>query len=185
MPSMAHIYDKKGINFMKTKNQLDKTKNDDFVMFFREHMPELRWLSIENTTAYNIFMFLCEHMDRSNGLICPSSILEDYFNVSKRTVQRAIKYLSDNGFICIMKVGTSNAYIVNPSIAWTSKKDGIEYCQFNGTFLIDRKQNLDYSLEAQRTKIKNYTKRAQQVPGQLAFATYTEAVLEDNLIEEW
>lgn len=158
--------------------------NEDFVMFFRNHMTELRWLAKENPTAYAIFMFLCEHMDRGNGIICPSTLLEEYFNISKRTVQRAIKHLNDNGFICIMKVGTSNAYIINPSIAWTSKKEGIEYCQFDGTFLIDRKQNLDYSMEKERLKMKNYSARAKQIPGQLAFATYTEALLEDNLIEE-
>lgn len=169
---------------MSKKKEIRTPGNEDFVMFFRNHMPELRWLSIENPTAYNVFMFLCEHMDRSNGLICPSSLLEQYFNKSRVTISRAIQYLSNNGFICIMKVGTANAYIVNPSIAWTSKKEGIEYCQFNGTFLIDRKQNLDYSLEAQRLKMKNYSTKAKQIPGQLAFASFTEAVLEDNLIEE-
>lgn len=187
---LAHIYDtyfRKGIKMARSKNQLDHHKNDNFVMFFREHMPELRWLSMENRTAYNIFMFLCEHMDRGNGLICPSSLLEDYFNISRMTVSRAIRHLYDNGFIDILKVGGSNAYIVNPSIAWTNKKDGIEYCQFNGTFLIDRKQNLDYSLENQRIKMKNYSSKAKQIPGQLSFATFTNELVgieEGDIVED-
>ena len=167
------------------KNDIDKKiKNKDFVMFFRDHMTELRWLSRENPTAYQIFMFFCEHMDRGNGLVCPLSILEDYFGYSKRTIQRAIKHLSDNGFICVLKVGTSNAYVINPQIAWTSKRNGLEYCQFNGNILIDRKQNMDYSLDKQRLKMKNYSTKAKQIPGQLAFSTYTEELMKLDGKEE-
>ena len=169
-----------------SKKEVDNfDKNENFIMFFREHLAEMRWLSQENPTAYNVFLFLCEHMDRGNGIICPSSLMEQYFNKSRVTISRAIKHLYDNGFIDILKIGTSNAYVINPSIAWTNKKAGIEYCQFNGTMLVDRKQNLDYSIEHPRTKMRNYTKKATQIPGQLSFAQLPEAleVQEDDIVD--
>ena len=74
----------------------------------------------QNATAFQIFMFICEHMDGYNALMASYQVFMDYTDKSKDTIRKAIKYLYDNGFVDILKSGTSNVYIINQDIAWTS-----------------------------------------------------------------
>ena len=117
--------------------------NHNFIQIYREHMPELRWLMKKSGIASSILMFIIEHMDKGNALCCSHSVLMDYFEISKPTITRAIKLLKDNGFIDVLKSGTSNVYIVNSSVAWTSWSNNREYCKFNGTMLVSKSENKD------------------------------------------
>lgn len=128
--------------------------NHNFIQIYREHMPELRWLMKKSGIASSILMFIIEHMDKGNALCCSHSVLMDYFEISKPTITRAIKLLKENGFIDVLKSGTSNVYIVNSSIAWTSWSNNREYCKFNGTMLVSKAENKDsfYSSNFDRFK---------------------------------
>nr|CDL66205.1 unnamed protein product [uncultured bacterium] len=137
----------------------DELKNRNFVMLFRDHMPEMRWLSMNHTKAYNVLLFIMEHMDFQNALMCPNSILQDYFSVSRQTISTAIKTLKENGFIDILKVGTSNVYIVNPDVAWTNYADKVQYCKFQGNILVNKSENLDYQFSSQYDKLKALRQR--------------------------
>lgn len=137
----------------------EEMKNRNFVMLFRDHMPEMRWLSMNHTKAYNILLFIMEHMDFQNALMCPHSIFIEYFSITQRTVTRAIKTLKENGFIDVLKVGTANVYIVNPDVAWTNYADKVQYCKFQGNILINKSENLDYQFKSQYDKLKALRKR--------------------------
>lgn len=157
---------------MKSKSKSKDELNNNFIMLFRENIPELMWLQMKHPQASSILMFLCNHMDRGNAIICPSSILEDYFHVTRQTIRNNIKILHQCGFIDILKCGNANAYIVNPEFAWTSHKTGIEYCTFNGKILINRKDNKDFDIETSRTKMKKLQKlvrkeSSDELPGQM------------------
>lgn len=104
----------------KELKKQEKEKNSNFVMMYREHMPEIRWLMKKSKYASSIFNFILEHMDYNNALMCSYQVFMDYFEISKPTVTRAIKLLKDNGFIDVLKSGTSNVYIVNQEVAWSS-----------------------------------------------------------------
>lgn len=154
------------------ENELEQFKNSNFIMLFRENLPELMWLQMNHAQAASILMFICNHMDRGNALVCPSSIMEEYFDVSRQTISKNIRKLYDFGFIDILKCGNANAYIVNPGFAWTSNKKGLEYCAFNGKILINRKDNKDFDIEASRTKMKKLQKlvrkeHSEQLIGQM------------------
>ena len=97
-------------------------------------MPELRWLMKKSGIASSILNFIMEHMDYHNALCCSYAVFMDYFEVSKPTVSRAIKLLKDNGFIDVLKSGTSNVYIVNHEVAWTSYGEDKKMCKF--TFIV-------------------------------------------------
>jgi hypothetical protein len=136
-------------------NEEDKAKkNSNFVMMYRQHMPEIRWLMKKSGIASSILNFIIEHMDYKNALLCSYSVLEDYFTVSNSTVKRAIKLLKDNGFIDILKSGTSNVYIVNNEIAWTSWDNQKKYCKFEGNILISATENKDYKYRSQFDRFK-------------------------------
>lgn len=136
------------------KTQENPKKNKDFVQLYRKHMAEVRWLARNNSLACEIFLFILEHMDTNNALACSYAILEDYTGKSKSSVTRAIKVLRENGFLSILKMGTCNVYVINQEVAWSSYGDNKEYCKFNGTMLISKKENKDYAYKKSYDKIK-------------------------------
>lgn len=140
------------------KQEKDK-KNNNFVMMYREHMPEIRWLIKKSRYASNIFNFILEHMDYNNALMCSYQIFMDYFEISSETVRKSIKILKDNGFIDILKSGTNNVYIVNQEVAWTSWDNQKKYCKFQGNVLISAKENKDYYYRNQFDRLKALRER--------------------------
>lgn len=144
----------------KEKEEYEKSKkNSNFIMMYRDHMPEMRWLMKKSGIASSILNFIMEHMDGRNALACSYQVFIDYFEISKATVQRAIKLLYENGFIDILKSGTSNIYVVNKEIVWCSWENQKGFCQFAGNILISKTENKDYFYRSQFNKFKELKKR--------------------------
>lgn len=144
---------------MSNRELMEEQRNKNFVMMYRDHMPELRWLMKKSGIASSILNFIMEHMDNKNALCCSYQVFIDYFDVSKDTVRRSIKLLKDNGFIDVLKSGTSNVYIVNEEIAWTSWENQKKYCKFQGNILISATENKDYYYRSQFDKFKELRER--------------------------
>ena len=132
----------------------EEKKNRNFVMLYRERMPEMRWLMKKSGIASSILNFILEHMDVRNCLVCSYQVFMDYFEISESTVTRSIKLLKDNGFIDILKSGSNNVYVINPEIAWCSWDNQKQYCQFDGKVLISRAENKDYNYRNQFDRLK-------------------------------
>lgn len=144
----------------KEQDDRDKAKkNSNFVMMYREHMPEMRWLTNKSGKASNILNFIMEHMDYQNALMCSYQVFIDYFGISKASVQRAIQLLKDNGFVDVLKSGTSNVYIVNSEVAWCSWDNQKKYCKFSGNILVSATENKDYEYRNQFEKFKSLRER--------------------------
>ena len=144
----------------KEQEERERSKrNSNFVMMYREHMPEMRWLTNKSGKASNILNFIMEHMDNRNALMCSYQVFMDYFDISSDTVRRCINLLKENGFIDILKSGTSNVYIVNQDIAWCSWDNQKQYCKFNGNILISATENKDYEYRNQFDKLKSLRER--------------------------
>lgn len=143
---------------MNTREEIpeskDETKNSNFVQIYRNNMSAIRWLSKNNNTALEMFLFILEHMDHTNALACSYSIFEDALGKSKPTITRAIKVLKDNGFVDVLKMGTCNVYIINSDVAWASWDNKKKYCKFNGNMLISHKENKDYGYAKNSEKVK-------------------------------
>ncbi|HDR7432389.1 TPA: Rep14-4, partial [Bacillus toyonensis] len=60
-----------------------------------------------------------------------------------------------NGLIAIGKVGTTNAYILNPEVAWATSRDKKDFVNFKGNILLGRTENEELFNKFDRTK---YTK---------------------------
>jgi len=138
----------KQTEYEEEKKERDK-RNHNFVQIYRDHMTELRWLMINHPLASSVLFYILEKMDGKNVLACSYKVLEEYFNKSNSTLHRAVKILKENGFLTVAKMGTSNVYIVNTDIAWTSYEDqksqsNSMYAEFDGKILISKKENEDY-----------------------------------------
>ena len=134
-------------------------KNGNFVQFYRDNMQAVSKLAGKNPTAFQIFMFICEHMDGYNALMASYQVFMDYTGKGRTTCSNAIRYLYDNGYVDILKSGTSNVYIINQAIAWTSYGNQKQYCKFNGNILISASENKDYYYRHHSAKIKALEER--------------------------
>lgn len=143
----------------ETNQEEELRKNSNFVMMYRDHMPELRWLMKKSGIAASMLNFIMEHMDYQNALCCSYSVFMDYFEISKDTVWRAIKLLKENGFVDVLKTGSSCVYIVNQAIVWTSWDNQRQYCKFRGNILISATENRDYYYRSQFEKFKTLRER--------------------------
>jgi Fe2+ or Zn2+ uptake regulation protein len=117
-------------------------------------MPEMRWLMQKNGTAASMLNFIMEHMDYNNALMASYQVFMDYFGISKPTVTRCISLLYENGFIDILKSGSSNVYVVNHDVVWCSWDNQKQYSKFDGKILISRTDNKDYEYRSQHDKFK-------------------------------
>ena len=136
---MSHINDKKG-----GLQMIEEQKNKDFIQLYRDHVDDIARLAGENYSAYKLLMLLCKHMDGTNALCASYQVLTEILEVSASTLKRAVKYLKDNGWICVLKSGTSNVYIVNPDVAWTSYSNQKQYCKFQANVLLSNSENAEY-----------------------------------------
>lgn len=123
---------------------LEESKNKDFVQLYRRHIDDLARLARNNRSAYDLFMFLIKHMDGYNALCVSTNVLSEIMGVSTRTIFRGSKYLREKGWICILKSGSTNVYIVNPDIAWTSYDNQKAYCKFATNVLLSSSENAEY-----------------------------------------
>ena len=122
----------------------EEQKNRDFIQLYRDHIDDVAKLARDNGKAYDLFMLLVKHMDGTNALAVSNIALSELLQVTTRTVQRAVKYLKDNGWVCVLKSGTSNVYIVNPDVAWTSYGNQKQYCKFQANVLLSSSENGEY-----------------------------------------
>lgn len=119
-------------------------ENKNFVMFYRNFMDEIANMAGENITAYRLFMLLCKHMDGGNALIISMTALTELMGLSRQTISKAVKYLSNKGWICVMKSGTSNVYVVNPEVAWTSYASQKASCKFKANVILCGSENSEF-----------------------------------------
>jgi hypothetical protein len=141
------------------KQKEEKDKNTNFVQLYRDNMPEIRWLMTNHGFASSVLFFILEHMDTRNALACSYEVFIDYFGKSRMTIYRAIKLLQENGFIDVLKMGSSNVYIVNSDLAWTDYNSHKKFAKYDGKILVSKKENKDYQYRSQFDRFKALRER--------------------------
>ncbi|MDX7993604.1 Rep14-4, partial [Xenorhabdus sp. psl] len=93
----------------------------------------LAYIISNNAVAGQLYMFFMENMDvNSNSIMVSQKVLEEYTGKTRQTVSKAVSFLEKNGLIAIGKVGTTNAYILNPEVAWATSRDKKDFVNFKG-----------------------------------------------------
>ena len=134
------------------QEQEQRKKNKDFVQYKRKGLGYLRKVIKDNPFAAEIFVFLSEFMDYKNAVCCTSKVLEEYFNTSRSSVYRAVKYLEDNAYVIVANAGSARVFTVNPDIAWTTYADKKSLCEFNGKILLSASENKELQAKAEKFK---------------------------------
>lgn len=144
------------------------TKNGNFVQFNRDYMKNIGQISkYGGQTALELFMFICEHMDGYNSLMASYQVFMDYTGKSRVTCSKAINWLLEQGFLDVLKSGTSNVYIINQNVAWTSYANQKKYCKFAGNILVSAAENKDWFYRTHGSRVKKLEPRLESSDGQI------------------
>ena len=143
----------------KREEQADliRQRNSPFDTFYqvnKKNSAHLRKCLEENPQALKILLFLFDHMDHYNAVMCSYTVFSEVLGISSATITRSIKYLKDNGFIYIYKSGTSNVYVANNDLAWNSWGTNVKYCKFPTNIVLSssEQENMDVDVEIKPVK---------------------------------
>lgn len=127
-------------------------KNNNFIQLYRDHMEEFSLLIEKNPLASRILVFIIQEMDSMNCLAISQNFLCEIFERSRPTVWKAVTLLKDSGFIDILKMGTSNVFVVNTNFAWTSYHNQKYGAKFTGKIFVSKSENENFSTSMNKTK---------------------------------
>lgn len=98
-----------------TKNRV----HGGYYMMSRAAEKNLRALQIANPSASLVFSVIRENMQiGTNAVAISNTALCKIIGKSRATVTRAIKHLADHNYVDIVKIGTTNTYVVNEQVAF-------------------------------------------------------------------
>lgn len=133
----------------------EKEKKSPFRNWYqmnREHSKVMIELATKYPKAQAILLFLLEQMDKYNAIMCSYQVLQEVLNISQVTVARNIKVLKDWGFIVVLKSGSSNVYIINDDLAWSSWGKNRKHCKFPANIILSSEENKDYFVKKENLK---------------------------------
>jgi len=140
----------------KDKERAERAKNSPFsrwTQFNNEHTKELIWLALKHPKAHAILLFLIDQMDEYNAVMCSYKVLEELLNVGQATIARNIKILKENGFVAVLKSGSSNVYAINDKIYWKSWGNNRKYSKFPANVVLAlSEQEEEYQLSFEDLK---------------------------------
>lgn len=132
-------------------------KNQGFIQLQRDRLSDVRKLMKKNAVAADVFLFLTEHMDADNAVVCSSKVLEEAFDKSRTTIWRATKVLAESGFVQIFNLGGNvNCFALNADVVWSSWANKKKYAQFSGQILIaeSEQEKINNSKKIKAKKVK-------------------------------
>lgn len=90
-----------------------------YYMMSRAAEKNLRALQKENPSAALLFSVIRENMQiGTNAVAISNTAFCKLIGKSRATVTRAIKHLTEHNYVQVIKVGTTNTYVVNEQVAF-------------------------------------------------------------------
>lgn len=138
----------------KTRKMEKQSPYKNWYQFNKAHTKNAIWLASNHPKAYAILLFLLDQMDEYNAVMCSYQVLQEALEVSQVTVARSVKILKEKGFVAILKSGTSNIYVINDDLAWSSWSTNKKYCKFPTNVVLSATENQDYLDKVEQAKFK-------------------------------
>lgn len=113
------------------KKDITKSTND-FVQVTRGYISEMRGLAKRSPLAHSMLWLLIERMNKTNAIVISQKAMSELLDAHKGSISRAAKMLADERWVQVIKIGTSNAYVVNSQVIWrANNRNGKRYTVFN------------------------------------------------------
>lgn len=132
---------------MESENQRQDRKSpySSFYQVNKDNSDYLRSCLKESPRALEILLFIFQHMDKYNAVMCSYKVFQESLGMGKATVARAIKYLKEHGFLYVYKTGTSNVYVANNNLVWNSWGNNLQYCKFPANIILSASEQEDHA----------------------------------------
>lgn len=130
-----------------------KREEKVFLSYFqlnKKALPLIDLCLAEKPKAFRLFLFLINHMNKHNCVVCLRTVFEKALGTSRSTTYEYLKYLQDLNMIYTESAGKYTRYVVNPNIIWRSKKKNLKYCPFP-----EEKAQLDFPERPNNTYSKS------------------------------
>ena len=106
-------------------------------------------------SLHAILLFLVDQMDNYNAVMCSYQVIQEVLGISRATASAAVRVLRENGFIAVLKSGTSNVYAINDTVYWKSWGNKKQYSKFPANIILsiaEQEQSLQAQIKALRHK---------------------------------
>jgi len=144
------------------ENENKRQKNSPFnrwTQFNLEHTEKMMWLQLKHPKAAAIMSFLVDQMDEYNAVMCSVKVLQEVLEVSRQTISKNLAILKENGYIAILKSGSSNVYAINDTVYWKSWGNNKQYSKFPANVVL----SLSEQEKSMQAKIKNVKHKEIQI----------------------
>ncbi|PFZ66176.1 replication/maintenance protein RepL, partial [Bacillus pseudomycoides] len=132
LSSVEKLIDLKDAEQKEIEQRKKEADNPPFVQVYKGMgLKALQLLIKDNQLASEIFVFFLDNMNNNNLVMASQQLLSEEFGKGRTTIYKAIKYLEEHNFINVAKVGTANAYIINPEVAFQNAHNRKKYVGFN------------------------------------------------------
>lgn len=142
--SKKNLFNSNSMTFDERADQLEEFKKSEeekyrveknspfrrWTQYNNQHTKEMMWLALKHPKAHAILLFLVDQMDSYNAVVCSIQVLQEVLGVGRTTASNSIKILKENGFIAVLKSGTTNVYAINDSVYWKSWGNKKKYSKF-------------------------------------------------------
>lgn len=140
--SLERLIDLRKAEEQEAEQRKRERDNPPFVQLYKgTGTKAIQWLFTKNAFAGQLFLFFLENMNNKNLVVASQQLLIEEFGKGRTTIYRAIKFLEEHNFINVARIGSANAYILNPEIAFQDGHDKKKYVAFEGTILLSKEEN--------------------------------------------
>lgn len=123
-----------------------------YYMMSRVAEKNLRAIQRENPSAGLVFSVIRENMQMgTNAVTISQAALGKILNLSRSTISRATKFLADNKYVQIIKVGNVSTYVVNERIAFAGSP-GQRKAVFSATVIAHESEQSEGWEEVEKLK---------------------------------
>ena len=119
-----------------SESEQRRKTNKDFVQFYRKHIADIATLGRADPLALAIWLWIVERMGTNNSLVCSMAPLVEAFGKSRQTISKKINFLKRSRYLDILKSGTTNIYLINAELAWTTNAEKRTYAEFRASVVI-------------------------------------------------
>lgn len=119
-----------------SENERRRETNRDFVQFYRKHITDIAALGRADPLALAIWLWIVERMGSDNALVCSMTPIVEHFKKSRQTVSKKISFLKKSRYLDIFKSGTTNIYVINAELAWTTNAERRTHAEFRASVVL-------------------------------------------------
>lgn len=140
-----------------------RAQQSPFTRFYQVNKANSHYLADlanENPKALAILLFIFENMDNYNAVCFSYKVIQERFQMGRTTASNCIKYLKDHGYVYVYKAGTTNVYVANDQLVWSTYGDRVRHCKFPANVILTSSEQEKADLVTQYTK--TITEKAQK-----------------------